>query len=135
MFRGLDDDDAEIVCDKLKAVIYPEKGYMIEQGEPLDLMLIITEGIAWTYKGGNNCAASSSWLGKGGFYGDKELREWTLNNNSLSNIPIATTNVKAHTNVEALLLMAKDLTDLFPCASHGSSISSDPRTIQIKVDG
>ena len=141
MLRDLDDDGVEIVCNNLKPVIYPEKSYIIRQGEPLDSMFVVTEGIAWTYEarinhGETSAASAASCLVKGDFYGDKELREWTLNNTSLSNIPISTTNVKAHTNVEALALMAKDFRDLFPSSSSASrgSISLDPRTVQIKVD-
>lgn len=134
LLQDLADDVVEIICGYLKPVIYPINGHIIQQGEPLDLMFFITEGIAWTYTA-SNCGeisiSSTSSLVKGDFYGDAELLKWTLNCTSLSNIPISTTNVKAHTKVEALALMAKDLMNLVS-TSPGSS--SSPKRIQIKME-
>ncbi|PON50119.1 cAMP-dependent protein kinase regulatory subunit [Parasponia andersonii] len=51
MFQHMKDDDQllEVICDHLKPVIYPESSYMIREGDPLDRMLIITQGTAWAY--------------------------------------------------------------------------------------
>ncbi|PON96858.1 cGMP-dependent kinase [Trema orientale] len=55
MCRHMNDDDQllEVICDHLKPVIYPESSYMIREGDPLDRMLIITQGTAWAYTNNN----------------------------------------------------------------------------------
>ena len=141
MPRDLDDNFVERICDYLKPVIYPENSHIIQQGEPLNLMFFITEGVALSYSGSNICGdvskSAASRLEKGDFYGDKELIEWTFNNDSLSlpNPPISTENVKAHTKVEALVLMARDLRDVVSSTNSGrSSASDDSRPILINVE-
>ncbi|XP_062006882.1 cyclic nucleotide-gated ion channel 1-like [Rosa rugosa] len=37
------------ICDFLKPVIYPDNRFVYRMGEPLDRMLLITEGLIWTY--------------------------------------------------------------------------------------
>ena len=139
MLRDMDDISVETICDYLRPVIYPENSHVIQQGEPLDVMFFITEGVAWTYTSNNRgdmSISSTACLERGDFYGDKELLQWTLNNdNTLSNIPISTTNVKAHTKVEALALRAADLRNLVTDTSTvGSSSSSASATFQIKME-
>ncbi|GMN39892.1 hypothetical protein TIFTF001_009120 [Ficus carica] len=83
-------------------------------GEPLDKMLLITQGVVWTYKSSSDVEGNristirTGFLKKGDFYGE-ELLAWSFQCTSLSNVPISTTNVKSHTKVEAFVLMAKDL--------------------------
>ncbi|PON50124.1 cGMP-dependent kinase [Parasponia andersonii] len=133
--QALSDNDVETICKYLKPVIYPENSYIIQQGEPLDLMFFITDGIAWKYSSFNsvgNFRANTSPIQKGDFYGNEELLEWASNCNSLSNIPISTINVKVHSKVEALALTVKDLRNLVFTPSESSSAGAP--IIRIKVE-
>ena len=134
-FQELSDNDIEVICNYLKPTIYPENSYIIQQGEPLDLMFFITDGVAWMYSASNcegNFIATTSHLERGDFYGNEQLLEWASNNNALSNIPISTINIKVHSKVEALALTAKDLRNLV--STPGGSSSTDVPTIRIKVE-
>lgn len=96
--------------DFLKPVVYAENSYIIREGEPLDLMLFITQGIALTFttsRNGGTGSKSIKCLQKRDIFGE-ELLNWTLKFTSLTDLPISTTNVKAHTKIEAFALRAYD---------------------------
>ncbi|KAL5539784.1 hypothetical protein UlMin_045850 [Ulmus minor] len=99
----------EIICKYLKSVIYSENTYIIRKGEPLDMMLFITQGIVWSFN-----KTSTERLQKGDYFGD-EVLEWELENSKscFTCFPISTKNVKAHTKVEAFALKAANLEQLF----------------------
>ncbi|KAE8077870.1 hypothetical protein FH972_016389 [Carpinus fangiana] len=98
------------ICDYLKPVHYNQHHYIVREGEPLDAMLFITQGIVWnftTIKG----KGSANWIEKDGFYGE-ELLNWGLELSdvaNISNLPMSTKSLKTHTEVEAFALMASDL--------------------------
>ena len=95
----------EIICNYLKPVTYSENTYIIKKGEPLDMMLFITQGIVWSFN-----ETSMECLQKGDYFG-KELLEWVLENSKscFTSFPISTKKVKAHTKVEAFALKAANL--------------------------
>ncbi|KAL5568090.1 hypothetical protein UlMin_024665 [Ulmus minor] len=98
----------EIICNYLKPVTYSENTYIIKKGEPLDMMLFITQGIVWSFN-----ETSMECLQKDDYFG-KELLEWVLENSkscftSFTSFPISTKKVKAHTKVEAFALKAANL--------------------------
>ena len=98
----------EIVCKYLKPVTYSENTYIIRKGEPLDMMLFITQGIVWSFN-----ETSMQRLQKGDYFGEK-LLEWELNDSKSDfTFPISTKNFKAHTKVEACALKAADLEQAF----------------------
>ena len=121
--QNIDEEWFESMSSKLKPVIYPEESYIFREGEPLGFIIFITNGIAWSYttssNAGGRVSVSSKSLQKGDFFGE-ELVEWKLDTDvkrrelesdriPLSCIPMSTANVKSHTQVEALVLMTKDL--------------------------
>ncbi|PQP93095.1 hypothetical protein Pyn_14016 [Prunus yedoensis var. nudiflora] len=121
MLQSTDERVLKVICNYLKPVIYTENSYVIRAGEPLDLMLFITQGIIWTFAGtqvdgsgklnGSSSSSTSSitrCLEKGDFYGE-ELLSRISTYISFSDLPICTDNVKCHTKVEAFALLAKDL--------------------------
>ncbi|KAL5568136.1 hypothetical protein UlMin_024711 [Ulmus minor] len=94
----------EIICKNLKPVTYSESTYIIRKGEPLDIMLFITQGIVWSFN-----EESMQRLQKGDYFGN-ELLEWELENSkSFLTVPRSTKNIKAHTKVEAFALKAANL--------------------------
>ncbi|KAL5568095.1 hypothetical protein UlMin_024670 [Ulmus minor] len=98
----------EKILKYLKPVTYSENTYIIRKGEPLDMMLFITQGIVWIF----NKTSMEKRLKKGDYFGE-ELLEWELkNSNSDFTFPISTKNVKAHTKVEAFALKAANLEQL-----------------------
>ncbi|XP_062074777.1 probable cyclic nucleotide-gated ion channel 10 [Humulus lupulus] len=103
LFQNMDDYVYESICNSLKPVIYSEKSYIIRKGEPLDMVLLITQGVVWSFG-----TSSMVRLQRGDYYGN-ELVEWQLNSTSYNDFPISTANVKSHTKVEAFALMAIDL--------------------------
>ncbi|CAL9000291.1 unnamed protein product [Prunus brigantina] len=115
MLQSTDERVLKVICNYLKPVIHSENSYVIRAGEPLDLMLFITQGIIWTFAGtlvdGSSSSSTSSitrCLEKGDFYGE-ELLSRISTYISFSDLPICTDNVKCHTKVEAFALLAKDL--------------------------
>ncbi|XP_062119888.1 cyclic nucleotide-gated ion channel 1-like isoform X1 [Humulus lupulus] len=105
LFQNTDEHVYETICKYLKPVTYSEKSYIIRKGEPLDMILFITQGVVWAF---GNDTTPMSRLQKGDFYGN-ELIEWQLKSTSIDEFPISVANLKSHTNVEALALMANDL--------------------------
>ncbi|KAB1213120.1 Cyclic nucleotide-gated ion channel 1 [Morella rubra] len=101
------------------AFYYNEDSYIVRQGEPLDRLLLITQGIAWKFttiicEGTSVCSSQGEYIENGHFIGEA-LLEWGCNGFSLpnlSNLPTSPHTVKTHTKVEAFALMAKDLKTL-----------------------
>ncbi|PRQ49288.1 putative potassium channel, voltage-dependent, ELK [Rosa chinensis] len=105
------------ICDSLKPVMYPDNSFVFRMGEPLDRMLLITEGLVWAYNTtsssisqGGEAGIGAICLGKGAYYGD-ELVSWASARllDSLENVPMLKANVKCHTKIEGFVLTAKDL--------------------------
>ena len=87
---------------------YSENTYIIRNGEPLDMIFFITQGIVWSFD-----ETSMEGLQKSDYFGN-ELLEWELENTkSFSTIPRSPKNLKAHTKVEAFALKAADLEQAF----------------------
>lgn len=113
MLRHMDEQVLKGICEYLKPVIYAEDSYIIREGEPLEKMIFITQGIAWTYAtnidGGRSSSSSSiGCLEKGDFYGE-ELLNWAFNFASFSELPISTRTVKSQRKLEAFAIRANDL--------------------------
>ncbi|XP_062119878.1 cyclic nucleotide-gated ion channel 1-like isoform X2 [Humulus lupulus] len=127
MFENMDEYVYETICKYLKPVTYLENIYILRKGEPLDMMLFITQGVVWSF-GSSTCPMDG--LQRGDFYGH-ELMEWKLNSTSYNDFPISTANLKSHTKVEAFALMAIDLKHVLlscwpkfsKCCSTSGSIS------------
>ncbi|KAL5568117.1 hypothetical protein UlMin_024692 [Ulmus minor] len=100
--------DYKTILNYLKPKIYPESSYIIRKGEPIDLVLFITQGVVWSF----GETSPMERLKRGDYYGS-ELIEWKLKSTSYSAFPISTKNVKSHTKVEAFVLLAADLEHLF----------------------
>ena len=108
------------ICDSLKPMFYNEHCYIVREGDPIDAVFFITDGIAWTYTSNNGEGSDSRHaerLGKGQYFGG-ELLEWVLtptsdDMNNLSKVPISSKTLKTHTKVEAFALMAHDLKQIW----------------------
>ncbi|KAF5451088.1 hypothetical protein F2P56_031385, partial [Juglans regia] len=106
----------EWICMYLKPVYYNEHSYIFREGEPIDVMLFITQCIVLkfpTSKSGEPICIEC--IEQGNFYG-VQLLQWSLDHStsllSLSKLPISTETLKTHTKVEAFGLMANDLKTL-----------------------
>ncbi|XP_050260515.1 cyclic nucleotide-gated ion channel 1-like isoform X2 [Quercus robur] len=106
------------ICLKL---LENEHSYVIREGDPIDTIFFITNGIAWTYTTGNNgrgvLPTHAERLVEGQFFGG-ELLEWlrkstSTSRNNLSKLPISSKTLKTHTKVEAFALMADDLSKIW----------------------
>uniref|UniRef100_A0A7N2MV96 Cyclic nucleotide-binding domain-containing protein n=2 Tax=Quercus lobata TaxID=97700 RepID=A0A7N2MV96_QUELO len=103
------------ICDSLKPMFYNKHSYIVREGDPIDAVFFITEGIVWTYKSNNGEGSDSRHaerLEKGQYFG-RELLEWVMNPTSddmrnLSILPVSSKILKTHTKVEAFALMAHD---------------------------
>ena len=119
MLANLDEGVPEIYR-YLKPMTFQERSYIIREGEPLDLMLFITQGFVWTF-GGSGSTSTSKRLEAGDYHGD-ELLTWILAKNQKQNknttesvycdFPISNCNVKSSTKVEAFAIMANNLEEL-----------------------
>ncbi|KAF3448001.1 hypothetical protein FNV43_RR08709 [Rhamnella rubrinervis] len=112
IFKDIDGQVLDAICDHLKPVGYAENTHIIREGDPLDQMLFITEGTVCVYKASSHGGRSKSTKRlKGDYYGE-ELVKRSLMHPSLSDFPISMVNVKSHTKVEALALRAEDLMEV-----------------------
>ncbi|KAE8077862.1 hypothetical protein FH972_016381 [Carpinus fangiana] len=109
--EGKSDQQLQLICEYLKPVHYKQHSYIVREGEPLDAMLFITQGIIWKFTTTSSGERSANWIEKDGFYGE-ELLNWGLelfDVTNISNLPMSTKSLKTHTEVEAFVLMASDL--------------------------
>ncbi|ONH95218.1 hypothetical protein PRUPE_7G057700 [Prunus persica] len=63
MLENMDEQVLIAICERLKPVIYTEDAYIIREGEPLDKMLFIMQGTAWSYTTSSNCNICGSASG------------------------------------------------------------------------
>lgn len=110
--RNMDEKLKDAICEYLKPMLYIERSFIVQEGEPLDEMVFIIRGKVMIYsKRDGEVATGSSgskWLTKGDFYGEN-LLDWALRNPTSTTVPISTKTIRAHTKVEAFVLMANDL--------------------------
>ncbi|XP_061999233.1 cyclic nucleotide-gated ion channel 1-like, partial [Rosa rugosa] len=111
LFEDMDEKVLNAICAHLKPVIYAEDSYILQEGEPLEKMLFITQGTAWSYTTISETStgySNTKCLGKGDLYGE-ELLSWALKSTPFSELPISTRIVRSQTKVEAFAIRAKDL--------------------------
>ncbi|XP_004150313.1 cyclic nucleotide-gated ion channel 1 isoform X2 [Cucumis sativus] len=110
--QNVDDKLLDAICDYLKPMLYIERSVIVQEGEPLDEMVFIIQGKVMIYSKRDSEAVDNSsesrWLTKGDFYGE-DLLDWALRNPASTTVPISTKTIRAHTKVEAFVLMANDL--------------------------
>uniref|UniRef100_A0A2N9FI40 Cyclic nucleotide-binding domain-containing protein n=1 Tax=Fagus sylvatica TaxID=28930 RepID=A0A2N9FI40_FAGSY len=95
------------ICDSLKPVYYNEHTYIVREGDPIDAMFFIKDGIAWTYTNSNG---EVECLENGHYFGEELLE---LSFSKLSRLPFSPrTVVKTHGRIEAFALMAEDLKNI-----------------------
>ena len=106
----------EDICGSLKPMFYNEQCYILQEGDPIDAIFLITEGIVWSSNNSNNIgkgAATASrqveCLKKGQLFGE-ELLDWFWNKDSSLDIsklilPVSSKTLKTHTKVEAFALI------------------------------
>ncbi|GMY35212.1 cyclic nucleotide-gated ion channel 1-like isoform X3 [Fagus crenata] len=120
VLRDLNEHILVRICHTLKPVFYNEHNYIVREGDPIDAIFFITEGIAWTYTTSNKDEGTvptyAERLVEGQFFGG-ELLEWVqkstdTSRNDLSKLPVSSKNLKTHTKVEAFALMAYDLVNI-----------------------
>ncbi|KAM3694010.1 hypothetical protein ACJW31_07G028200 [Castanea mollissima] len=106
------------ICDTLKPTFYNEHCYIVREGDPIDAVFFIADGIVWTSTSNNGEGSSSrraERLESGQYFGE-ELLEWVLKPTSgrdLSILPVSSKTLKTHTKVEAYALMAHDFNKIW----------------------
>ncbi|KAI5332250.1 hypothetical protein L3X38_022379 [Prunus dulcis] len=117
MLENMPEDMFSNICYKLEPVIYTESSNIVQAGEQLDLMLIITEGTSictdvTSNTGTTDSSVVTKYLKKGDFCGE-ELLCWASPNILFSGAaPISTRDVKCQTKVEAFVLKVDKLRSL-----------------------
>ncbi|XP_008234876.1 PREDICTED: cyclic nucleotide-gated ion channel 1-like [Prunus mume] len=107
----MDEKLLKAICEHLIPINYNENKDIIGEGDQLDRMLFIRQGIARTYRtnGKGGKIGTSQLLEKGDLYGG-ELLNWASNLiTSRTVLPISTRNVKSVSKVEAFTPMPRDL--------------------------
>ncbi|ONI08179.1 hypothetical protein PRUPE_5G162000 [Prunus persica] len=101
-------DELKEICEHFKPVIYAKDSFIIREGEPLEMILLITQGTVRTYttsSGGKNHPSKPKCIEKGDFYGE-ELITWASKFPPSTELPISYENVRSKTRVEAFALTA-----------------------------
>ncbi|KAG2679298.1 hypothetical protein I3760_11G045500 [Carya illinoinensis] len=133
MFGGKSENQLHLICDKLKQVYHNDDSYIVRQGEPLDRMLFLTQGIVWKFR----TRETTLGIEKGHFIGE-ELLTWGFNGSSapnLSKLPISTETIKTHTKVEAFALLANVLRTLVPKLQEEDTVKSEAVQENTPVEG
>ncbi|PRQ45092.1 putative potassium channel, voltage-dependent, ERG [Rosa chinensis] len=114
----------KMLCGYLKPVMHDKGTEVLQMGDPLHSMLLITEGTLLTCRttkydchvatenaktGSSSSSPSVGTLDKGDFYGAEELIEWVTQNKDLDQLPASSFNVKCDSKVEGFVLKAKHL--------------------------
>ena len=97
----------DAMCDRLKTVHYTENSYIVQEGDPIDVLLFIKRGrlISISTYDGSGMFFNRIHHKAGDFCG-KELLPWGLESQSSSFQPISTRIVMTLTEVEAYVLTA-----------------------------
>nr|XP_011466572.1 PREDICTED: cyclic nucleotide-gated ion channel 1-like isoform X2 [Fragaria vesca subsp. vesca] len=96
------------ICKHLKPVLYNESSYMIREGEPLDRMFFLTQGIVLIYDS-SGFSRTVEVEEKSVLYGE-ELINWVETASSQeSNLPFSTRTIKSHSLVEIFAIKVTDL--------------------------
>ena len=100
-------------------MFYNEQCYILKEGDPIDAIFLISDGIVWSSNNSNNngkgaitASRQVERLEKGQLFGE-ELLDWPWNKDFSPEIskfvlPISSKTLKTHTKVEAFALMADD---------------------------
>lgn len=111
--EGINQKVLKMICDYLEPVMYLENSYVAKVGEPIDRMVLITEGTMWIYTSNTSSAANiRTTVENGQIYGDEQLLSWVskdMQHVSFSTLPISNENVKCHTRVQGYAITAKNL--------------------------
>ncbi|BFG23528.1 hypothetical protein CerSpe_098020 [Prunus speciosa] len=111
ILKAMDEKLLKAICEHLVPINYNENKDIIGDGDQLDRMLFIRQGIVRAYRtnGKGGKIGTSKLLEKGDLYGE-ELLHWASNQiTSHTVLPISTRNVKSVSKVEAFTLTARDL--------------------------
>ncbi|XP_050374119.1 cyclic nucleotide-gated ion channel 1-like isoform X2 [Argentina anserina] len=120
VFTSISQEILKALSEHLELVIYAEGSCIVQQGEPLEMLFFITQGIAWTYTTSSctNIDESASGgslkitcLEKGDIYGG-ELLSWAKFK-SFSDFPISTKTLKCQTKLEVFGIRANYLKSVF----------------------
>ncbi|XP_021833260.1 cyclic nucleotide-gated ion channel 1-like [Prunus avium] len=114
--RDMDQEVLDAILKDLEQVMYDGGNYIIREGEPLDMMIIISRGSVLTYNttstghGGVGSGLSNTigCLTGGDLYG-QELMSWAAKSTSFSDLPISNKTLKSHKKVEVFAIRASDL--------------------------
>lgn len=105
-----------ICCNYLEPVIYEDGSYFVKMEEPLDRLILITDGVMLVYTSSTSTTASSPRIHRSveddGVYGDEPLVSWASDSNmraSFANLPISKENVRCLTKVKGFVLTAAKL--------------------------
>lgn len=94
------------ICKHLKPKSYPANSYIIREQEPLEMMLLIMDGVVKVESSSD--ASASTTLETGDLCGE-ELVDWASDPLFPTILPFSIISVQAMNNVEARVLVASDL--------------------------
>ena len=107
-FSNLDKHLLDSMCEYLKPVLFTKRSFILQEGDPIDMMLFIMKGkLANIITFGWNTKPYTDILKAGDFCGE-ELVQWAMDPTSTS-LPISARTVESLTEVEAFALKADEL--------------------------
>ncbi|XP_038884413.1 cyclic nucleotide-gated ion channel 1-like [Benincasa hispida] len=107
-FSSMDKQLLDSMCEYLKPVLFTKKSFILQEGDPIDMMLFIMKGqLATIITCGWKNDPLSATLNAGEFCGE-ELVQWAMDPTSTS-LPISNRTIKTLTEVEAFALTANEL--------------------------
>ncbi|KGN56430.1 cyclic nucleotide-gated ion channel 1 [Cucumis sativus] len=110
LFSSMDKQLLDAMCEYLRPVLFTEKSFIMQEGDPIDMMLFIMKGKMATIIGCDwKNDLYSDTLNAGDFCGE-ELVHWAMDpTTNPSSLPISKRTVETLTEVEAFALKANEL--------------------------
>ncbi|KAA0048895.1 cyclic nucleotide-gated ion channel 1 [Cucumis melo var. makuwa] len=110
LFSSMDKQLLDAMCEYLRPVLFTEKSFIMQEGDPIDMMLFIMKGKLATIIGCDwKNDLYSATLNAGDFCGE-ELVHWAMDpTTNTSSLPISKRTVETLTEVEAFALKANEL--------------------------
>ncbi|XAR59740.1 hypothetical protein NMG60_11015693 [Bertholletia excelsa] len=110
LFDEMDDRMLDLICERLRPVLWTEGMFIVREGDPLSEMLFVIRGHleSYTTNGGQFGFFNLCRIGPGDFCGE-ELLTWVLKSSPGGPLPASLRTVMAVSDTEAFVLGAEDL--------------------------
>ncbi|KAA0050780.1 cyclic nucleotide-gated ion channel 1-like isoform X3 [Cucumis melo var. makuwa] len=103
MLKVFEEEKLEEMMKDMKPMVFREQSYIIQEGEPVEQMLLFTKGMILAFSKSTKTRIMINAFGKGDLFGE-QLLNWATENLPVSEIPLSKCTLKTQTQIEAFVL-------------------------------